>query len=56
MIDPAPKRTPHCQEIRLKTGKHRLTINKESWSRIMGLDMDTLRSGIKEVKKQRNNK
>ncbi|MEI6647488.1 MAG: hypothetical protein WCP12_15735 [bacterium] len=44
MIDPAPK----GERVDLPLGKHRLMINKESWSRIVGLDLDALRSGIKE--------
>ena len=39
---------PKGERVDLPPGKHRLTINKESWSRIVGLDLETLRSGIKE--------
>jgi hypothetical protein len=39
---------PKGERVDLQPGKHRLTIVKESWSRIVGLDLETLRSGIKE--------
>ena len=39
---------PKGERVDLPPGKHRLTINKESWSRIVGLDLTTLRSCLKE--------
>ena len=31
----------------LPPGKHRLVINQESWSQIVGLDLETLRDCLK---------
>ena len=40
--------TPKCERVDLNPGKHRLTINKESSSRIVGLTKAELCSGIKQ--------
>ena len=36
------------ERVDLPPGKHRLTINKESWSRIVGLDLENLKSALRE--------
>jgi hypothetical protein len=41
---------PKGERVDLPPGKHRLTINKESWARIVGLDPETLKFALRESK------
>ena len=41
---------PKGEKVDLKTGTHKLVINKEQWSRIVGLNCEELAANLREVK------
>jgi hypothetical protein len=41
---------PKGEKVDLPSGKHKLVINKEQWSRIVGLNREELAANLREVK------